>query len=742
MKHPKRVLFYLYSFYLHTMSSSAPTIHQALKHFFGYDQFRLNQQKIIETVLAGKDVLAIMPTGGGKSICYQLPAMLLPGLTVVISPLIALMKDQVDALHANGIRAAFLNSTQSTEEQQYIANEVKRGNIKLLYMAPERLFSNQQQFVSFLGSLQCSLFAVDEAHCISSWGHDFRPEYLQLAALKKQFPHTPVIALTASADTITQKDIRDKLQLQEPDIFISSFNRANINYYIQPKRKVMEQVVQYLDKHKDDSGIIYALSRSSTETIAGKLQSLGYGAAYYHAGMSSEQRSRVQEAFQRDETKIIVATIAFGMGIDKSNVRFVMHHDVPKNMEGYYQETGRAGRDGLRSDAILYYSSGDIMKLMQFISIDENPAQTAVMKKKLFQMKEFAESESCRRQYILNYFGEKAPAYCGSCDYCLSNLETRDATVEAQKALSAVVRTGEKFGVDYLIDFLRGSQSVKIQEAHKELKTYGIGKELKKEEWQTIFRQLMQQRLVDQTETSYGSLHMNEAGWRVLKGEQKVTLVMKKPKEEEETSITETLKHYPELLKELKATRQEIAEQENVPAYIIVADSALIEIATYLPLSFEELRKISGFGDFKAAKYGPAFLKNTKAFATGNKLESRINLKTPKRERAVKTEKPATNNTQRISLDLFKEGFDIADIASKRGFTLSTIEGHLAAFVATGELKATDIVKREKLDKILELIKQTGELKAIKPLKDLLPEDYTYGEIRIAQAWFTTLSSA
>lgn len=722
-------------------SSGQPTIHQALKHFFGYDQFRLNQQRIIETVLNGKDVLAIMPTGGGKSICYQLPALLLPGLTIVISPLIALMKDQVDSLIANGIRAAFLNSTQGPEEQRYIIDEVRKGNIKLLYLAPERLFSNQQQFVTFLSALPCSLFAIDEAHCISQWGHDFRPEYLQLAALKQQFPSTPMIALTASADTITQKDIAEKLQLQQPDIFISSFNRANINYYILPKRRALEQVIEYLDKHKDDSGIIYTLSRASTEAIAGKLQSMGYAAAYYHAGMGSDQRSKVQESFQRDETKIIVATIAFGMGIDKSNVRFVMHYDVPKNMEGYYQETGRAGRDGLRSDAILYYSSGDIMKLMQFIEVDGNAAQTSIMKKKLFQMKEFAESESCRRQYILNYFGEKAPAYCGSCDYCLSSLEQRNATVEAQKALSAVVRTGERFGIEYLIDFLRGSQSAKIQEAHKELKTYGIGKELKKEEWQNIFRQLIQQRYVNQSEGMYTTLQMNEAGWRILKGEEEVMLVLKKPKEEE--IEVETLKHYPALFSRLKDTRSDIAAQENVPPYIIVADNALIEMATYLPLNFEDLKKISGFGDYKAAKYGPAFLKDLKEFALAENLQSRIQLKSPKRERAaVKKEKPALGGTQRVSLDLFREGFDIADIAEKRGLSTATVEKHLASFVASGELGATDVVKRDKLDKILAIIKQTGETYAAKPIKLLLPDEYTYGEIHIALAYYNALNEA
>ena len=544
----------------------------------------------------------------------------------------------------------------------------------------------------------------------------------------------------ASAETITQKDIAEKLQLQQPGIFISSFNRANINYYIQPKRRVLEQIAQYLEKHKDDSGIIYTLSRASTETIAGKLQSMGYAAAHYHAGMNSDQRAKVQEAFQRDETKIIVATIAFGMGIDKSNVRFVMHHDVPKNMEGYYQETGRAGRDGLRSDAILYYSSGDIMKLMQFIEVENNPQQTAIMKKKLFQMKEFAESESCRRQYILNYFGEKAPSYCGSCDYCLSSLEQRDATVEAQKALSAVVRTGERFGIDYLIDFLRGSQSAKIHEAHKELKTYGIGKDLKKEEWQHIFRQLVQQRYVEQSGGMYATLQMNENGWRILKGEQEVMLVLKKPKEEE--TITETLQHYPALLQQLKETRHYIAEQENVPPYIIVADNALVEMATYLPLDFEELKKISGFGDYKAAKYGPAFLKDVQAFAKEENLQSRIQLKAPKRERAVKKEKPAIGSTQRATLELFREGFDIQDIAAQRGLAVSTIERHLAAFVASGELGATDVVKRDRLDKILELVKQTGERYAAKPIKDLLPEDYTYGEIHIALAYYNALNEA
>lgn len=718
-------------------------IHRALKHFFGYDEFRLNQQPIIESVLEGKDVLAIMPTGGGKSICYQLPAMLLDGLTIVISPLIALMKDQVDALVANGIRAAFLNSTISATEQNNIINATRNGEIKLLYLAPERLFSNGTQFISFLSTLNCSLFAIDEAHCISQWGHDFRPEYLGLAAIKKYFPTTPVIALTASADNVTRNDIAGKLELHQPRTFISSFNRANISYYIQPKKKAFEQILEYLHSHKNDTGIIYTLSRASTESIASKLKQVGYNADFYHAGLSTNERARVQESFQRDETRIIVATIAFGMGIDKSNVRYVIHYDVPKNMEGYYQETGRAGRDGLHSDAIMYYSSGDISKLMRFIMVENNPEQTAVMKKKLLQMRDFAEYEGCRRQYILQYFGEQAPAYCGSCDYCLSNLESRNATIEAQKLLSAVTRTGERFGVDYIIDFLRGSSSAKIVPEHKTIKTYGIGKDIKKTEWQAIAKQMLQQRLVDQEETAYPSLKLNDTSRRILKGELEVTLVMKKPKQLS-AAIAETVEYYADLLQQLKDKRREIAEQEHVPPYAIVNDNSLLEMATYIPLTFETLRRVSGFGDYKVSKYGPAFIQVLQEYATANNVETRMHLKSPKRERkqATRNDKPDINNTQRITYELFEQGHDIAEIAEQRNLSPDTVAGHLTAFILNGTINASKLITRDRLDNITALIRQTGHSTAMKPIKDLLPEDYTYSEIKIAQAHYTYMQDA
>ena len=400
-------------------------IHEILQHHFGYKAFRLNQQAVIENVLAKKDAVVLMPTGGGKSLCYQVPALAMDGLTVVVSPLIALMKDQVDALRLSGVAAAFLNSTQSSFEQATITQQIRDNQLKLLYVAPERLIGPNGMF-SFLKQINVSLFAIDEAHCISHWGHDFRPEYVELGQLKTVFPLVPVIALTATADKLTKKDIIDKLALVSYTVFENSFNRPNISYFIQPKKNHFEALVKYITQHKEDSGIIYCLSRASTESLAEKLQQQGFDAAAYHAGLERNLREKRQEQFLRDDLKIIVATIAFGMGINKSNVRYVVHADLPKNIEGYYQETGRAGRDGLPSEAILFYSNADVFKLKNFAKIEGNPAQSNIMLKKLDQMAALCETSICRRKYLLNYFDEVAPDYCGNCDTCLGEKKRSD----------------------------------------------------------------------------------------------------------------------------------------------------------------------------------------------------------------------------------------------------------------------------------------------------------------------------
>ena len=498
---------------------------QALQKYFGYSAFRHPQDAIISHVLSGDDVLVLMPTGGGKSLCYQLPAVLMNGLTIVISPLIALMKDQVDSLNVNGIPAAFLNSSQSPDEQSVITTRLKNNQLKLLYLAPERLFGSGSALMVFLRSLSVCLIAIDEAHCISHWGHDFRPEYLALAGLKNEFPKIPVIALTATADQLTRNDILDKLGLDKPVQFVSSFNRANITYRVVPKKNSFNQLLTFLDERKEDSGIIYCLSRKSVEELAADLKEQGYAAAAYHAGMDNAEKARNQEAFLRDEIKVIVATIAFGMGINKSNVRYVVHVDLPKNIEGYYQETGRAGRDGLASDALLLYSHGDASKLQRFARIEGNEEQSRIMLNKLNDMVKYCQLQSCRRQYLMRYFDEDFPANCNSCDYCLSEFEKVDGTLIAQKALSAVARVKESFGIGYVIDLLRGSKNERMRTEHKQLKTYGIGADISKADWHRYLRELVGQGYLHVTDDAYPVLRLTDKSGAVLKGLQKVEFI-------------------------------------------------------------------------------------------------------------------------------------------------------------------------------------------------------------------------
>ena len=717
------------------MHNTTMTPIQALQKYFGYSDFRHQQEAIIKHVLNGQDVLALMPTGGGKSLCYQLPAVLMGGLTIVISPLIALMKDQVDSLNVNGIPAAFLNSTQSPDEQQRITDQLKQNKIKLLYLAPERLFGQGSSLISFLKSLPVCLIAIDEAHCISHWGHDFRPEYLMLAGLKIEFPKIPVIALTATADKLTRKDILEKLNLNNPAEFVSSFNRANITYRIVPKRNSFKQLLAFLNERKDDSGIIYCLSRKSTEQLAADLKEYGFLAEAYHAGMDNADKARNQEAFLRDEVKIIVATIAFGMGINKSNVRYVAHVDLPKNIEGYYQETGRAGRDGLPSDALLLYSYGDAVKLQRFAKVDGNEDQSAIMLKKLDDMVKYCQTQNCRRQYLMHYFDESFPDNCGSCDICLSEYEKFDATLIAQKALSAVARLNERFGSNYVIDFLRGSRSEKIREEHKQLKTYGIGADISKADWQRYLRELAALGYLAITDDDYPVLKLTDKSAAVLKGQQKVELIASQTFEERETEV---IPYEAGLLQELKLTRRDIAANENVPPYMIFSDAALMEMATYLPQALDELRLISGFGDIKLARYGREFLIPVKNYCVKNGLESRIKQKSGKRIQKPFQErrngKLRSSDTKIETFNLYRSGRTIPEIATERGLAATTIEGHLSYFVQTGEIDVLEFVREDKIPAIKDAVESYGYEK-LSPLKEVLGDDYSYGEIRAVIGW-------
>jgi len=693
-----------------------------LQEKFGYSSFRLEQEAIINAVLQKRDTFVLMPTGGGKSLCYQIPALLFDGLTVVISPLIALMKDQVDALRINGIEADFLNSTQSPEQQQEILNRVRSKRLKLLYLAPESTFFKQ------LSTFHVSLVAIDEAHCISHWGHDFRPEYLMLAQLKRTMPHVPVIALTATADRLTRKDILEKLELNNPLTFVSSFNRVNIRYTIEPKRRSFEKLLDFLEKRKGDSGIIYCLSRASVEKLAQDLSEMGYEVLPYHAGLEKDIRAKHQEMFLRDEVKIIVATVAFGMGIDKSNVRYVVHMDLPKNIEGYYQETGRAGRDGLNSEALLFYSYGDVTKLKSFVEIDNNPEQTKITLRKLDQMAEYGDLTTCRRKYLLNYFDEATENYCGNCDICLTRTELTDATILAQKVLSAITRLEGRFGAGYVIDFLRGSNSQKIQDHHKQLKTFGIGGDVSKEEWGQVIRDLVVKGYLAKAEGLYPILQLTDRSEQVLKGSVKVMLAKAKEKIETDEHKTE---HEEALFQRLKDIRRQIASSENVPAYIVLSDATLMELATYLPHNTDEIRKISGFGDVKIEKYGKAFWDVIVNYCAEKKLTSRIHLKTPKRIRKDRPERET--DTKQQSLDLFLQGHSLAKIAELRSFSQVTIEGHLAFYVGKGKLKIDQLMDVSKIPAIQQAIEQSGG-KMLTPIKEALGENYSYGEIRMVMA--------
>ncbi len=592
-------------------TSEILTALQVLKEVFGYQSFRPGQEEAVNAALQGQDSLVVMATGNGKSLCYQLPALCFPGLTLVISPLISLMKDQVDQLLANGIAADYLNSSQTFEQQQQVQNKAIAGQLKLLYLSPEKVMTNS--FFSFISLCRVSFIAIDEAHCISQWGHDFRPEYTQLGGLKASFPDAPIMALTATADSTTRQDILQNLRLNRPHLYVGSFDRPNIRYTLVEKFKPMEQLSNFVAAQKGKSGIVYCNSRNKAEKVSDALKKRGISAAFYHAGMEVTERERVQRDFQRDNIQVVVATIAFGMGINKSNVRFVAHFDLSRSIEAYYQETGRAGRDDLPAEAVLFYEPADYGWLHKILMEEPESPQRDVKLHKLEAIGEFAESQTCRRLVLLNYFGENRQKPCGNCDICLDPPKKYDGLMDAQKILSAIYRTGQRFGVQYVIGVLRGMNNQKIREhRHDTLSVYGIGKDKSKEYWQSVIRQLIHLGFIRQVMNEVGvMLHLTESARAVLRGEIKLELATPRlsaiatVSSPQRSAVTNYDK---DLFARLRFLRKKIADRENIPPYIVFSDATLQEMSLYQPTSKAEMLQINGVGAIKWERFAQPFM--------------------------------------------------------------------------------------------------------------------------------------
>ncbi len=594
---------------------------ESLRTVFGYESFRPYQQEIIERLVQGENAFVLMPTGGGKSLCFQIPALHREGVGIVVSPLISLMKDQVDALRACGVKAAFYNSSLGSAEARKVLSMLHNRELDLLYLAPERLMSDG--FIERIRQVPIALFAIDEAHCISQWGHDFRPEYMKLGRLRRMFPDIPVIALTATAEPHTRRDILERLDLKDARCYVSGFDRPNIRYSVVEKRKPLAQLTEFLSSRPTDAGIVYCLSRKRVDEVAGKLAEAGFEAAPYHAGLTAGERKKTQDDFLRDEIRIIVATVAFGMGIDKSDVRFVVHYDIPKNIECYYQETGRAGRDGLAAEALLMFSYGDVAVARGLIEKSRNPERARIELHKLNAMVGFAEAMSCRRRILLGYFGERLQEDCGNCDVCLDPPEVMDVTEDARKALSCVYRVGQRFGMGHVIDVLRGSKKERVANLrHDRLSTYGIGADKSPDYWSTLLRHLVHHGYLLQDVGDYSVLKLTPSAGPLLRGE--LTITMAEPRVKAAAGLKSASKaarrkagdidYDPGLFERLRALRKQLADREGVPPFVIFSDVSLAEMAAILPRTENEFHGIHGVGKHKIERYGPYFLDEIRRF--------------------------------------------------------------------------------------------------------------------------------
>jgi ATP-dependent DNA helicase RecQ len=702
-----------------------PQLEKHLKHYFGYDHFRPGQRQIIEDALQNRDLMVVMPTGGGKSLCFQLPALLKPGLTVVVSPLIALMQDQVEALRNNNIAATFLNSSLNSYQVRSREEAIMTGKVKLLYVAPERLVS--ERFLPLLDVVKEKIglanFVIDEAHCVSEWGHDFRPEYRQLIFLKKRFAHVPTMALTATATDRVRVDIIQQLGLQQPSIHIASFNRQNLYYEVRPKSSRSYAEILEIVRENEGSGIIYCLTRKKVDELTFKLQKDKVAALSYHAGLSDDERSKNQTKFIRDDARVMVATIAFGMGINKPDVRFVIHSDLPRNLESYYQESGRAGRDSEPSRCTLFFSFGDVKTIEWSINQKTDPQEQLIAKQQLRQVIDYAEGTDCRRTIQLGYFGERFPGNCGNCDNCRYPKPVQDWTIEAMKFLSCVARCKERYGMSYIIDVLRGAKTQKIAlNKHDQLSTYGIGKDKTVDEWRMLGRSLLHQGLLEQSNDGYSVLKLNALSWEVMRKQRPVSIAVPVVQRLNVVDVNGKALDVEILMNRLRTLRKQIADEQGFPPYMIFQDSTLRLMAQVKPKTLEEFANLDGVVSYKVTQYGEKFLSVIQAHCQEQSFPP------PKNTDHYPTD------TESTTLELHQQGLSIQEIAAKRNVRTTTIIRHLSDLIEKNQpVDLNLLVPFDRQKKIWQVIDVLGDI-SLTPIREYLGESYTFDEIRLVRA--------